>query len=520
MATGALRVLVLAARPEVDLESVLSRAARDSSEILVLSLGAQPSEDQKVLVRTALALAAELRVPLEARIAHSVEEAKLMAGNAREITVAAPGRERRKLELEFMPKHPALLGVALWGDEEGRGSVPDPFLGEEMEAGSESIEALAGRSPVSQSVTTHLTAEVARRRKTGLFRIYVGAAPGVGKTFAMLGEGQRRRSRGTDVVVGIVETYGRPMTAEMLTGLEVIPRRRLPYRDAWFEEMDTQAIIDRRPAVVLVDELAHTNIPGTQRAKRWEDVMDLLAEGIEVITTVNIQHVASLNDVIAGITGIRQQETVPDWVVDMADQIELVDMSPEALRRRMEHGNVYPDPQKAELALRRFFTLENLTALRELALMRVANRVDGDLLERWSKQTAPQTRERILVCVSRPELAEDLIRRGARMAQRLKGDLLVLHLRVDHESAPPHAWERTRVLVEDLGGQFHVRDADSIVKGIVDFTRQQFVTQCVIGEPLRPRWQEMTTGSTVNRLIRQADDLDIHVIARKEPAER
>lgn len=217
---------------------------------------------------------------------------------------------------------------------------------------------------------------------------------------------------------------------------------------------------------------------------------------------------------IAGITGIKQQETVPDWVVDIADQIELVDMSPEALRRRMQHGNVYPDPQKSELALHRFFTLENLTALRELALMRVANRVDADLLERWTKQTTPQTRERILVCVGEEELAEDLIRRGARMAQRLHGDLLVLHVKVDQE-LPEADWGSIKSLANDLGARFQTVEADSVVKGIVDFAVEQRITQCVVGEPLRPRWQEIVRGSTVNRVIRQASDLDVHVIARR-----
>ena len=195
-----------------------------------------------------------------------------------------------------------------------------------------------------------------------------------------------------------------------------------------------EALIERHPEVALVDELAHTNIPGSRRAKRWEDVLDLLEEGIVVITTLNVQHLASLNDVVAEVTGVKQQETVPDWVLDLADQVELVDMSPYALRRRMVHGNVYPDPRKAELALQRFFTEENLTALRDLALMRVANQVDEQLLRGWSKGGIPETRERILVCVSRPELSEELIRRGARIAQRTRGDLLVVHAATGDEA--------------------------------------------------------------------------------------
>jgi two-component system, OmpR family, sensor histidine kinase KdpD len=268
----------------------------------------------------------------------------------------------------------------------------------------------------------------------GQLRIYLGAAPGVGKTYAMLNEGCRRAGRGTDVVVGLVETHGRARTAEQVRDLEVVPRRKLVYRGADFEEMDVDAVLRRAPKVALIDELAHTNVPGSRRAKRWEDVCDLLAAGIAVITTVNVQHLASLNDLVARITGIRQQETVPDWVLELADQVELVDMSPYALRRRMVHGNVYPDPGKAELALQRYFTADNLTALRELALMRVANQVD--------------------------------------------------------EEDP--------------------------VQEVLSFAYQQHVTQILVGESLRPPWQELLRGSFVNQLIRKASHIDIHVLARKE----
>src|SRR6266498_336383 len=225
-----------------------------------------------------------------------------------------------------------------------------------------SVEALAGRKIPQPVLATVWTREDAQARKHARLSVYLGAAPGVGKTYAMLGEGQRAKARGTDVVVGVAQTYGRPRTIEMLNGLAVI-------------------------------------------------------------TTVNVQHLASLNDLVARITGIRQQETVPDWVLDLADQVELVDMSPYALQRRMVHGNVYPNPGKAELALQKYFTMDNLTALRELALMRVANQVDEEVLRRWSKQGIPETRERILVCVSRPGVSEDLIRRGCRIAHRTQGDL-------------------------------------------------------------------------------------------------
>jgi two-component system sensor histidine kinase KdpD len=331
----------------------------------------------------------------------------------------------------------------------------------------------------------------------------------------MLSEGGRRAERGTRVVVACVETYGRPQTEAMLAGLTRIPPRVVVYRGRSFDEMDLPAVLAEHPEVALVDELAHTNVPGLAHGKRWEDVLDLLAEGIEVISTINVQHIESLNDVVADATGVRQRETVPDWVIDLADQVELVDMSPHALRRRMVHGNVYPDPRKAELALNRFFTTDNLTALRELALMRVANQVDETLLSRWTKGRVPETRERVLVCVSHPESAADLIRRGARIAQRARGDLLVVHAR--GSPGVQELWlEETSRLVADLGGELHVIDDDDAVGGVLGFAYRQFVTQLVVGEPLRSRFQELLRGSFVNELIRRANNIDIHVMARRE----
>ncbi len=383
------------------------------------------------------------------------------------------------------------------------------------ETGTESVEALVGREVPESIIAPVWSRDRAIAEKRAPLRVYLGAAPGVGKTYAMLSEGQRRRDRGTRVLVAWAETYGRPLTLKLLEGLETAPARTISYRGRSFGEMDTEAVIERHPEVALVDELAHTNIPGSRRAKRWEDVLDLLADGIEVITTVNVQHVESLNDVVADIAGIRQRETVPDWVIDLSDQIELVDMSPHALRRRMVHGNVYPDPRKAELALQRFFTTENLTALRELALMRVANQVDETLLERWSKSRVPETRERVLVCVSRPRLAEDLVRRGARIAQRARGELLVVHVR--EGEGEDGVWLRdVDRLTRDLGGTFDVIDADEPVEAVLGFAYRQFVTQILVGEPKRSRWQELLRGSFVNRLIRKAANIDIHVIASKE----
>jgi two-component system sensor histidine kinase KdpD len=394
--------------------------------------------------------------------------------------------------------------------------APDALEDGVRETGGESIEALVGRTVAEARRPTEITRADARRLKDAPLRIYLGAAPGVGKTYAMLSEAHRRLDRGTDVVVGCAETYGRPSTQAMLEGLEQVSTRTLEYRGTSFEELDPEAMIARHPEVAVVDELAHTNIPGSGRTKRWEDVIDILSHGIEVITTLNVQHIESLNDVIANVTGIKQRETVPDWIVDLADQVELVDMSAHALRRRMMHGNVYPDQRKAELALRRFFTTENLSALRELALMRVADQVDDALLERWSGSRTPETRERVLVCVSRPELAEELVRRGARIAQRARGEFIVAHVRGGGRDGSADAWiDPIEKLALDLGGTFELITSEEPVDSVLAFAYQRFVTQIVVGEPLRPRWQELIRGSFVSRLIRQAENIDIHVIARR-----
>lgn len=503
------RILVIAPDPAAaDIEAVVRRAAQDASEVVLVSLGAAPTPAQVVLARRALALGAEHKISVEVRLAYTLEDSRSLAQNAREVTFAAGAADLKSLKAAFLPKHPSLLGVADWNGN-GRHKVQGPL------AGTESVEALSGSPRPYPPAGTYWTPDRARDQKSAVLRIYLGSAPGVGKTFAMLGEAQRRRSRGTDVVVGVVETYGRPMTTEMITGLEVVPRRRVSYRDTWFDEMNPRAIIDRAPAVVLVDELAHTNVPGSRRSKRWEDVLEILSHGIEVITTLNIQHVESLNDVIARITGIRQQETVPDWMVDLADQLELVDMSPEALQRRMAHGNVYPDPDKAELALRRYFNLANLTALRELALMRVANRVDSELLDRWQQGPPLDTRERILVCLLEADLAEELIRRGARMAHHQRAEWMVLYLRTDPDRVDEEYLQRLAPLVRDLGGVLHMEEAESVVSGVLSFGARHHVTQCVVGEPVHSRWKELVRESTVNRLIRESSGMDIHVIARR-----
>ena len=267
--------------------------------------------------------------------------------------------------------------------------------------------------------------------RRGRLTVYLGAAPGVGKTYAMLGEARRRHDRGTDVVIGYVETHGREHTEEQVAGLELLPRAEITYRQSTFTELDTDAVIARRPTVVCIDELAHTNVPGSPRDKRAQDVELIRAAGIDVITTINIQHLESLNDEVERITGVRQQETVPDEIVRTADQIQLVDMSPEALRRRMAHGNIYK-PENIDASLTSYFRVGNLTALRELALLWLADRVDdalGDYRRAHRIEDTWPTKERIVVAVTGGPESETLIRRGARLAQRAAGsDLLAVHV--------------------------------------------------------------------------------------------
>jgi len=356
----------------------------------------------------------------------------------------------------------------------------------------------------------------------GTLRVYLGAAPGVGKTFAMLGEGRRRLSRGSDVVIGFVETHGRPKTAAQVAELEVVARRRLDYRGQSFEEMDIDALLARHPQVALVDELAHTNVPGSRNDKRWHDVEELLEAGISVVTTVNVQHLESLNDVVEGITGIAQHETVPDEVVRSADQIELVDMSPEAIRRRMAHGNIYA-PDKVDTALSNYFRVGNLAALRELALLWVADRVDEgvqDYRDRHGIARPWETKERVVVALTGAPGAEHLIRRAARIAMRTKGDLIGVHVQaVDGlASASSDALARHRELLVALSGQYYEVAGADIARSLVRFARAENATQLVVGASQRSRWAELTRGSVINRVLREAgDSIDVHVISSSDP---
>ncbi|WP_395296171.1 ATP-binding protein [Kitasatospora hibisci] len=360
----------------------------------------------------------------------------------------------------------------------------------------------------------------------GRLRIYLGAAPGVGKTYAMLAEAHRRLQRGTDVVVAFVEDHGRRHTGELVAGLEVVPRRELAYRGAVFTEMDPDAVLARRPQVALVDELAHTNVPGCRNAKRWQDVEELLAAGIDVISTVNIQHLESLGDVVEGITGVRQRETVPDEVVRRADQIELVDMSPQALRRRLAHGNVYA-PEKIDAALANYFRPGNLTALRELALLWTADRVDEYLQKYRAEQGIKgtwQARERIVVGLTGGPEGATLIRRAARIAARGSGgELLAVHIsRADglagSGSGSSRALIEQRALVENLGGSFHAVLGDEPAAGLLEFARGVNATQIVLGTSRRPAWQYVYGPGVGTTVTRDSGDIDVHIVNHEQAA--
>src|SRR5262249_17059598 len=352
----------------------------------------------------------------------------------------------------------------------------------------------------------------------GQLRIYLGNAAGVGKTYDMLCEGHRRAERGTDVVVGVVETHGRPQTAALVEGLGGVPRGRVGHRRTTLEEMDLDAVLARRPQVALVDEFAHTNIPGSRNAKRWEDVQELLDAGIDVISNVNIQHLESLNDVVEKITGVPQRETVPDAIVRAADQVELVDMTPEARRRRMAHGNMYK-AEKIDAALTNYFRIGNLSALRELALLWLADKVDEGLQryrEAHDIRDTWEARERVVVALTGGPEGDTLIRRAARIAARSTGgDLLAVHVAQSDGigASNPATLATQRQLVEALGGSYHQVVGDNVPEALLAFARAENATQLVIGVSRRSWLSSLLTGPGVsNRTVRASGDIDVHMV--------
>lgn len=357
----------------------------------------------------------------------------------------------------------------------------------------------------------------------GRLRVLLGAAPGVGKTYAMLDEGKHLLAGGRDVVVAIVETHGRAATAAMTEGLEIIPRVGVEHRGVWLDEMDLDAVIARHPDVALVDELAHTNAPGSRHHKRWQDVEDLRDAGIDVISTVNIQHIESLNDV-EQITGVPQRETVPDTVLRAADQVEVVDLAPQALRDRLSGGHVYP-AERIDAALSNYFRLGNLTALRELALLWVADEVDHALVDYRSEHginSRWEARERVVVALTGGREGETLLRRGARIAARSSGgEVLAVHVATEDGLRSPNPGElaRQRALVEELGGTFHQVVSDDIADALITFARSVNATQLVIGVSRRSRLRRALSGSDIGAaVIHESGDIDVHIVTHSAAA--
>jgi two-component system sensor histidine kinase KdpD len=359
------------------------------------------------------------------------------------------------------------------------------------------------------------------REARGRLKIFLGAAPGVGKTYEMLQNAQAKRQEGVDVVVGVVETHGRKETEALLQGLEIVPRRRVEYKGSWLDEMDLDAVLDRRPELVLVDELAHTNAPTSRHPKRYMDVVELLGAGIDVYATLNIQHVESLNDVVARITRIRVRETVPDSIIDRADDVELVDLTPDDLIQRLKEGKVYL-PQNAERATRHYFQPGNLTALRELSLRRTAQRVDDQMVDymRAHAISGPWAAgERVLVGVNEDPSCAAVVRYTRRLADRLRAPWTAIHVETSRALRLSEE-ERDRIaeclrLAERLGGTTVTVPAPDVTEGVLEHARANNFTHIVIAKSRRPRWSEWLRGSTTHRLIRQAGDISIHVIAER-----
>jgi len=363
--------------------------------------------------------------------------------------------------------------------------------------------------------------EAAPVKKGGVFKLFLGYAPGVGKTYSMLSEAIRRHSRGEDVVIGVVETHGRKATAELATQLEQVPRRKVEYKGALFEEMDVDAILARKPAVAIVDELAHTNIEGSKHRKRYEDVYELLDAGIDVLSTMNIQHLESVTPTVQGITGIQVRETVPDWVLKRVDEVVMSDLTPEALQNRMRRGDVYP-LERVERALGNFFRPGNLIALRELALRQVAHAVDRSLETYLDKQESRRNlgvRERIAVCISSNPAAQHLIARGARMAQALDGELYVIYVDrgQDDNERNQKTLQANVQFAENVGATVIRVKGKTVAEAVAEVVHEKHLTHVVFGRSATTGWKRYLYISAIHRFLRDAPAVDVHIVTQ-EPA--
>lgn len=361
--------------------------------------------------------------------------------------------------------------------------------------------------------------EVASEKKQGIFKLFLGYAPGVGKTYSMLSEGIRRYSRGEDVVVGLIETHGRRGVADLMAKLEAVPRREVEYKGTIFTEMDVDAILARKPAVALIDELAHTNIEGSKHPKRYQDVIDLLDAKINVVSTVNVQHIESLNPLVERITGIHVRETVPDWVIQRAEEIVMSDLTPEALQTRMKRGDIYP-LDRAERALGNFFRRGNLIALRELALRQVAQVVDESLEAHWTReglQPAVTVREKIAVAVSSNPVAQYLIARGGRMAHGIDAEFYVVYV----DSPDDQTEDNRRTLQENIRfaenmGATVVRLArGNIAERVAEFVREKHITHVIFGRSAQEGWRKYLYLTVIQKFLRHAPPIDVHIVTQE-----
>jgi two-component system, OmpR family, sensor histidine kinase KdpD len=361
--------------------------------------------------------------------------------------------------------------------------------------------------------------EAAPEKKEGVFKLFLGYAPGVGKTFGMLSEAIRRYSRGEDVVIGVVENHGRRPIIDLSGRLDVIPRKKLEYKGTLFEEMDVDAILQRKPAVVLVDELAHTNIEGSKHPKRYQDVIELLEANIDVVSTMNVQHIESLTPLVERITGVRVRETVPDWVIQRASEIVMADLTPQALQTRMRRGDIYP-VDRAERAIGNFFGRGNLIALRELALRQVAQVVDRTLEAHRAGETfdpSVSVRERIAVCISSNPVAQYIIARGGRMAHAMDAEFYVVYVDVaaDESDENQRTLNENKRFAENLGATVVRLERGSVAKRVAEFVREKHITQVVLGRSAAEGWRKYLYLTVIQRFLRDAPAVDVHIVTQE-----
>jgi two-component system sensor histidine kinase KdpD len=362
--------------------------------------------------------------------------------------------------------------------------------------------------------------EAAPTPKEAIFKLFLGYAPGVGKTYSMLSEAIRRHERGEDVVVGVVETHGRKGIADLLPKLEVLPRRKLEYKGTLFEEMDVDAILVRKPKVAVIDELAHTNVEGSKHGKRYEDVFEVLDAGIHVLSTMNIQHLESVSPTVENIVGIKVRETVPDWVLQRVQEVVTTDLTPEALQTRMRRGDIYPK-ERTERALENFFKTKNIMALRELALRHVARVVDRSLESYLDKNKGLQSgvRERIAVCISSNPIAQHLVARGARMAQGMDAELFVAYVDVpvDASEENQRTLQANIQFAQDLGATVVRLPAGEVAERVAEFVRDKHITQVIFGHSATKGWRRYLYMSALHRFLRDAPPVDVHIVSQEGP---